>query len=1145
VKARREKQARGWTLESDPEADRHWDPRGRGVGVASERGDRFQGRSAALHTITEWLGRPRPDRRVLVVTGQPGAGKSAVLARVVMTTDDVMCAVHCRGKTALDVATEIAIAAGVPRPDMVEDLAPAIRRGRAEADAERFNVVIDALDEADDPTQTRILVANIVLPLVQTCADLGVQVVLGTRRYDNGGDLLSLLGRASHVVDLDAAKYFEPDDLVAYALASLRLVGDERPGSGPYAEDEAALPVAQSIAATAGQNFLIAGLVARMHGLYDEEPVEPAELGDVPDIRVAFDRYLAHLPDVAGLPARTLLTALAFAESPGFTADLWRIAIRAVDGAEVGAMEIRRFARSSAANFLVVTEDSEKTFRLFHQALNEELLASRARVSAVFDDEAAIARAFIALGRERNWAGAPPYLYRSLAGHAQRAGLIDGLVADLDFLVHAEPSRLVVHLDEVSSPEAMRLARAYRTSLHLDTEGDPDRRRDHLIVDAARWGLHLPEACGGGDWSIRWATGSPLHGAFQARLAGEHEIWTKAACAEVDGRPVVVTAGYKRIRIWDPYSGTLLREATHPNEGPVWDLAMVGTASRALAITARNGTAVVWDLATLTEVGRLDTGDTDGRASVIVAELDGTPWALTPGSHGVRRWRLDDLSCVDWCLDGDKDVVEDLAVSNIAGRAVLITLSKRDGRLRLWDLASGEPIGDPFGEGAYQVRATTVRGAPVAVVAVDGGVQVWDIIDRRPAGPVLGDVEFVTDLTTATIGGQDTVIVADNGRGEDGLGYEIDSTVRVWDLATGTALGAPLTAHYYPVHSVAATTVDGHCVAATVGNDAIRVWHLSLETLTAVPAAGHTDPVNRVVTATTPAGSIAATVGYKDGNVRIWDLSAPHASCRIIEATDDSITAVDILGAGDTLAVGASHADESAIGRWSLTTLRQIGEPMETGGTVLTTGFVGGRTIAICHYDDSVGAVDVVSGEVLWDADDSWLCEIVEWGGRPIVAMYDGVLVTTRDLLTGQPFARSLECEGQSELTIAAGEADGTFVVALVGDDGVRAWDLRTGRPLGSPITGYDADVHALALTTVDERPAVMTGDRAGTVQIRDLLSGRPLRRTLHLPGEIHALARADTGDIVIGLDRDILVAHVAPGSLQVIAYAEPASHVA
>jgi Trypsin-like peptidase domain/AAA ATPase domain len=169
----------GWVLEGDPEGDRHWQPRARGVSSGSERGFRFRGRSAALKAICDWLDRDYLDRRALVVTGSPGAGKSAVLGRIVTTADpgtaaglpssdsivraspgSVACAVHAKGKTALEVAVEIARAASAVLPDRIEDFAPALRAALAERGERRFNVIIDALDEATAPAHARSLTGD-------------------------------------------------------------------------------------------------------------------------------------------------------------------------------------------------------------------------------------------------------------------------------------------------------------------------------------------------------------------------------------------------------------------------------------------------------------------------------------------------------------------------------------------------------------------------------------------------------------------------------------------------------------------------------------------------------------------------------------------------------------------------------------------------------------------------------------------------------------------------------------------------------------------------------------------------------------------------------------------------------------------------
>ncbi len=184
------------------------------------------------------------------------------------------CAVHAKAKTALEVAEEIARAASARLPDEANDLASAVRDALGEPDGRRFNVIIDALDEAVSPTQVRAIIERVVLPLAETCSDVGAQVVVGTRRRDDGGDILGRFGSALAALDLDAPEYFAEEDLAAYALACLQLAGDERPGN-PYHDDALAGPLASRIAAMSGQNFLVAGLIARSHGLHDEKGVKP------------------------------------------------------------------------------------------------------------------------------------------------------------------------------------------------------------------------------------------------------------------------------------------------------------------------------------------------------------------------------------------------------------------------------------------------------------------------------------------------------------------------------------------------------------------------------------------------------------------------------------------------------------------------------------------------------------------------------------------------------------------------------------------------------------------------------------------------------------------------------------------------------
>ena len=80
--------------------------------------------------------------------------------------------------------------------------------------------------------------------------------------------------------------------------------------------------------------------------------------------------------------------------------------MKALGYGEITELALARFARSSAASFLVESTDQhggEAEFRLFHQALRDALLRTRAGLTARDVDEQALTRAFMAAGQEMGW----------------------------------------------------------------------------------------------------------------------------------------------------------------------------------------------------------------------------------------------------------------------------------------------------------------------------------------------------------------------------------------------------------------------------------------------------------------------------------------------------------------------------------------------------------------------------------------------------------------------------------------------------------------------------------------------------------------------------------------------------------------------
>ncbi|WP_258949769.1 hypothetical protein [Lentzea californiensis] len=205
---------------------------------------------------------------------------------------------------------------------------------------------------------------------------------------------------------------------------------------------------------------------------------------------------------------RRVLTALAFARGEGLSRDsAWLTIADALHSGHKHTLLDLDTVFQSAANYLVERHDGH--YRLYHHALNEHLQEH------IRSPEHAITAAFVETG---NWQRASPYVLRHLPEHAVAAGVLDDLLDDAGFLVHAEPFGLLTSLRHNRTRHGQLVSSVYRASQHL--EAHPDTRRLQLAIDAARYGvddlLGKFNALATAQWQVRFATG---HGVSPATVA--------------------------------------------------------------------------------------------------------------------------------------------------------------------------------------------------------------------------------------------------------------------------------------------------------------------------------------------------------------------------------------------------------------------------------------------------------------------------------------------------------------------------------------------------------------------------------------------------------------------------------------------------
>ncbi|UOX90981.1 trypsin-like peptidase domain-containing protein [Amycolatopsis sp. FBCC-B4732] len=1055
----------GWSLSADPEGVRHWRPRARGVSIDSEKGYRFRGRTAALETISRWLDRPAPDRRVLVVTGSPGVGKSAVLGRVVTTSDQairaslpvsddalraplgsVACAVHAKGKSALEVATEIARAAAAALPSMATDLAPSLSDVLDSRHRPRFNVIIDALDEAESSGQARSILRDVVLPLSQTCAARGVQVVVGTRGSDEDGSLIDALGNAAAIINLDSEEYFERQDLVSYSLACLQLDGDERI-DGPYFLEGIAVPVAERIAELAGTNFLIAGLIARSRGLYDQEAVDPKEISVNQTVESALVEYLDRMADVDGVSASNVLAGLAFAEAPGLTTTSWSAVVEALYAEVVSERSLRKFVRSSAANFLVESSIGEEdpSFRLFHEALNETLLMIRGRTTSKNVDDRAIAEKMAFLGRRIGWSNAPKYLLRSLPQHAASGGVIDDLLADDAYLLHADIWRLIQAGGSAQTVKARR--RAQLLGLTQEASSAPSRERAALysvtdVVEHLRTGFRAGEP--NAPYVARWAQAREESVDIGVGSSG-HQGAVNGVCAvEVQaGRELIASAGADQVVcIWDPGTGRQVA-ALYGHEGWVRGVCSIAIGGEHLVASGGDDRTVrIWN--PLTGQPVLILQGHEGRVSSLCSVVLGDGEVLLASASSDQTVRIWDPvgAGLRTVLTGHVGWVRAVCSAMDQGDPIVAT-GGDDQTVRIWDAVSGEQRMVLEGHQGW-VRAVcfaSVSDRPVVVSASsDGTVRLWDLRNGEQIMVMEGHRGWVRSVCSFSVFGREFVASAGD-----------DQTVRVWDCASGEQLWL-LAGHQGWARGVCSVSLpSGETLLASGSDDqTVRVWD-PVDGLQRVVFEGFQGWVRSVCRVRGPGGEESVIAASGSGTISVRDSASGEQGMLLVghEAAVNSVCVYESAGGSFVVSGGA----DETVRLWDLASGEQ---------RMLLVGHEAAVN-SVCVYE-SAGGSFVVSG-----------------GADETVRLWDLASGEQRMLLVGHEAAVNSVCVYES--------AGGSFVVSGGADETVRLWDLASGEQR-MLLVGHEAAVNSVCVYESAGGSFVVSGGADETVRLWDLASG-------------------------------------------------------
>jgi len=540
------------------------------------------------------------------------------------------------------------------------------------------------------------------------------------------------------------------------------------------------------------------------------------------------------------------------------------------------------------------------------------------------------------------------------------------------------------------------------------------------------------------------------------------------------GKTLASGSSDKTIRFWDVASGEPVGQPL-TGHGEWVQAVVFGPDGRTLASGSRDKTVVLWNVASGEPIAQPITGHTAYMRDVALS-LDGRTLASRGVDlQSVRVWDVATGQPIGEPLTGHTSSVLSVALSPDGGTLASGSCARAEsksciqGEIRLWDVQTGRPIGQPIVGHAGGVKSLAFSSDAKVLASGGQNIFLWDVASRELLSQLLA-----AQFRTGPLSGVDYLAFSSDGKTL--ASGSLDNTVILWDVTTGQPVGQPLITQGFSLHSIAFSR-DGAVLASGDANKAIALWDVTRDRPVGRPLTGHGNTVSSLAFSV---DSKTLASGSWDNTVILWDLTTGQRIGQPLAGHADNLIGLAFSADGRML---TSVSQDNTINLWDVDSGQLIDQPL-TGYTDqwATIAFSPGREVVASSSCKTRNSSVCTQAEIR-----SWDLKTGQLIGPPIsfeVSKYVGLLAFGPD---GKTLA-SGSCRKLDEFQPSG--------ICIQGE--IRLWDVTSGRPIGQALTGHTGKVTSLAFGPDGE----MLASGSEEVILWDVVSGQRIGQPLTGPAE-------------------------------------------